>query len=66
VIQNSLDSFWILPIMREIGGGPFCEEDDYSPKITVKEICRATVPCCILDFAGISLVLLFPAFATWF
>ena len=36
------------------------------PEITMKDIYKAAIPYCILDFIGVGLVFAFPVLATWF
>jgi tripartite ATP-independent transporter DctM subunit len=36
------------------------------PEIMMKDIYKAAWPYCVLDFAGVALVLAFPVLATWF
>jgi len=36
------------------------------PEITMKDIYKAAWPYCVLDFAGVALIIVFPFLATWF
>jgi tripartite ATP-independent transporter DctM subunit len=36
------------------------------PEITMKDIYQAAWPYCVLDFAGVALIIAFPVLATWF
>jgi TRAP-type mannitol/chloroaromatic compound transport system permease large subunit len=36
------------------------------PEITVKDIYKAALSYCVLDFIGVGLVFTFPVLATWF